>query len=162
PRGTAAATKGRATDTAAWRAGATWEGHAEKVNCLAFSPGGKTVASAADDSLVKVWDLKTGKELLSLKEPDGGGVRGVAFDPDGKTFATAGGDKAVRSWDAERGVQVQQFVGHTGATYCVLFTADGKTLVSGGGVANYPDKGQTGFGEIRLWDPATGKELANV
>ena len=154
--------KGEEKNATTWQERAPWEGHLDKVNRLAFAPDGKTLASASDDSTVKVWNLATGKELVGVKEPDGSGVRGVAFAPDGKTFATAGGDKAVRLWDAEKGTQIQQFGGHTGATYCVVFSPDGKTLVSGGGSANYPDKGQTGYGEIRLWDPTTGKERTSV
>jgi RNA polymerase sigma factor (sigma-70 family) len=160
--GTAAPTKDQAKNATTWQAGATWEGHVDQVNRLAFSPDGKTLVSTSDDSTVKVWNRATGKERVSLQEPDGGGVRGLAFAPDGKTFATAGGDKRVRLWDAEQGTQLQQFGGHTAATYSVVFTPDGKTLVSGGGCANYPDKGQTGYGEIRFWDPATGKERTSV
>jgi RNA polymerase sigma factor (sigma-70 family) len=160
--GTAVLTKGQAKNATTWQVGTTWEGHVDKVNRLAFSPDGTTLASASDDSTVKIWNLATGKELRSLKEPDGGGIRGLAFALDGKTFATAGGDKGVRLWDAEKGTPLQQFGGHTAATYSVVFTPDGKTLVSGGGCANYPDRGQTGYGEIRLWDPATGKERASI
>jgi RNA polymerase sigma factor (sigma-70 family) len=159
--GTAAQRK-EAKRAATWQLRATLEGHSAAVNRLALPPDGKILASASDDSTVKVWDMATGKELAILKEPEGGGIRGVAFAPDGKTIATAGGDKAVRLWDAARGTQLQLFTGHTAATYSVVFTPDGKTLVSGGGCANYPDKGQNGYGEIRLWDPATGKEPTGV
>src|SRR5207244_797600 len=129
---------------------------------LTFAPGGTLLASASDDSTVKVWDLAARKELVSLKDPDGGGMRGLAFSPDRKTIATAGGDRIVRLWDVERGTQIQEFAGHTAPVFCVAFTVDGKSLVSGAGSANYPDKGQEGYGEIRIWDPATGKERANV
>lgn len=125
---------------------------------LAFSADGMVMASASDDSTVKVWDLAASKDVLTLQEPDGGGMRGVAFAPDRKTLATAGGDKVVRLWDAAKGTQLQEFRGHTAPAYSVLFSPDGKTLVSGGGYANYPDHGQTGYGELRFWDPETGKE----
>jgi RNA polymerase sigma factor (sigma-70 family) len=145
-----------------WRVRATLEGHTAAVNCLALSPDGKLLASASDDSTVKIWNPATAKEIITLKESDGGGIRGVAFAPDGKTLATAGGDKAVRLWDAAKGTQLQQFIGHTAATYSVRFTPDGKTLVSGGGCANYPDRGQNGYGEVRFWDPLTGKERTSL
>ena len=149
-------------DAAKWQVQATFEGHGERINRLTFAPGGKALASASDDSTVKVWDLATKKELVSLKDPDGGGMRGLAFAPDRKTIATAGGDKIIRLWDVERGTQIQEFAGHTAPVFCVVFSADGKSLVSGGGSSNYPDKGQNGYGEIRIWDPATGKERARV
>src|SRR5581483_5635333 len=49
--------------------------------------------------------------------------------------------------------------------YSVLFTPDGKTLVVGGGI-NDPVRrgggGGTSQGELKLWDPATGKQKAVV
>src|SRR5205823_3275473 len=41
-------------DAAKWQVRATFEGHTERVNRLTFAPGGKFVASASDDSTVKV------------------------------------------------------------------------------------------------------------
>jgi RNA polymerase sigma factor (sigma-70 family) len=145
-----------------WRMQTALEGHTDAVNRLAFSRDGRWLASASEDSTVIVWDVARGKALVTLKERVGGGVRNVAFAPDGKTLATVGGDTRVRWWHATDGAQLQEFHGHTAATFGVVFTPDGKTLVSGGGCVDRPERGQHGYGEIRLWDPQTGKERANV
>jgi WD40 repeat protein len=82
-------------DTAAGKELVTFEGHTGKVSGLAFSPGGRRLASICDDGTVKVWHTVTGKCLLTLQ----GGGRAVAFSPDGRRLAAAG-EKMVKVWDA--------------------------------------------------------------
>jgi WD40 repeat protein len=74
----------------------------ELVRSVAFSPEGEAVAWAADDGVVRVWDLRAGRERASLAGHDGhGGLlagRRIAFLPDGRSLVlwTAGG--RVRVW----------------------------------------------------------------
>ena len=53
---------------------------------MAFSPDGKTLATAGDDGTARLWNLATGQQIRSLtigSVP----VISVAFSPDGKTLA---------------------------------------------------------------------------
>src|ERR1700677_657897 len=72
-------------------------GHGEKIHGVAFSPDGKTLATASFDDTIKLWDFNTRKELLTLK----GHVRVycVAFNNDGTLLASGGDDKSIRIWD---------------------------------------------------------------
>ena len=75
------------------------QAHAADIWSVAFSPDGARLASASIDRTVKVWDVATGDEVLSLRGHTGG-VLGVAFSPDGDLLASAGRDGTVRIWDA--------------------------------------------------------------
>ena len=57
---------------------------------LEFSPDQKTLASAGDDGVVKLWHVETGEELMTL-EKNGSVVGSPRFSPDGKILVTLGG-----------------------------------------------------------------------
>jgi WD40 repeat protein len=77
---------------------ATLTGHDARINSIAFSPDGKTLASASNDKTIKLWDIATGKNTVTLKRHTGS-VKSLAFSPDGKILASAGDDKTIRLWN---------------------------------------------------------------
>ncbi|MGE5224135.1 MAG: WD40 repeat domain-containing protein, partial [Omnitrophica WOR_2 bacterium] len=118
------------------------QAHAGGVWSANFSPDGTRLVTAGADSLVKVWDLATGKNLLTLTGhvdiPDrtvGGFYNGVlvaVYSPDGTLIASAGEDGIVRVWDAVTGAQLYALQGHPkkiGLTN-VCFSQDGSLLAA--------------------------------
>lgn len=75
---------------------ATFTGHTDTVQSVAYSPLGDTLASASDDGTVRLWDVEDYKPIAVLTGHKGS-VHAVAFSPDGKTLASAGYD-AVKLW----------------------------------------------------------------
>jgi WD40 repeat protein len=125
----------------------TLEGHEDAVLCVAFSPDNKRAVSGSADKTVRVWDVKTGKELACYKGHTGE-VLHVAFTPDGNRVLSAGADKTLRLWVEDEKKEPQTFEGHTDKITGIAVSADGSLLIS-----SSLDK------TVRVWDLETRKEL---
>jgi WD40 repeat protein len=72
----------------------TLRGHGDQVQALAWSPDRSRLASASADHTLKVWDIRSGQELLSFA----GDFSSVAWSPDGRRLAACQGS-IVQIWD---------------------------------------------------------------
>jgi WD40 repeat protein len=72
--------------------------------CLAFSPDGRYLAVAAARARsadIRLWDVRSAREVGRLKGHDGG-VVSLLFTPDGKRLLSGGMDTTVLVWDVAR------------------------------------------------------------
>lgn len=70
--------------------------HPAYVNGMAFTRDGSALATAALDKTMKLWDVKTGKELASYTHDRG--FMGMAFSADGSRMATADDKGGIQLW----------------------------------------------------------------
>jgi WD40 repeat protein len=80
--------------------------------------------------VIRVWDVSDGKVLTTAKVPHT--IRDIAVSHDGHWVAAACEDGAVRLFGTATGSEALVLKGHKGAVKNVLFSRDGKLLVSGG------------------------------
>jgi katanin p80 WD40 repeat-containing subunit B1 len=104
-----------------------YPGHSGAINSLKFSPDSKWVASASDDGLVKIWDLKAGRLLTDLKGHTGP-VNSLEFHPNEFLLASGSSDRTVRFWDLEKMENVSTSPAVAGPIKETMFDPSGKCL----------------------------------
>src|SRR2546425_258090 len=69
-------------------------GHIGILQGLVFTPDGQQVVSTGDDKFIRVWDLRSGKTVRTIRGQTGPGDEGkiyaMAFSPDGRWLAVGG------------------------------------------------------------------------
>lgn len=99
--------------------------------------------SGSDDGKAKIWDLPSGRQVLSLDNKEK--VTTVAFSPYGKR-AVSGTEKGnINLWSIPAGVQEKTLRGHTKEVTQAVFTNDGRYLLTASADST-----------IRLWNVETG------
>jgi WD40 repeat protein len=115
-------------------------GHHNIIYEIAWSPDGRTLASASADRTACLWSWQNDR----LRETPIGHadyVFCVAWSPDGRILATGANDETIRLSDGRTGEPIRDLCGHTGPIYSIAWSPDGRTLASGSFDRT-----------IRLWD----------
>jgi WD40 repeat protein/class 3 adenylate cyclase len=99
-------------------------------NSVAFSPDGKQLLIATGYGPVQAWDVATRQMLRDFTgDARDNGFYDAVFSPDGK-YVAGTSPFGVLLWDAQSGTLVRRYTGGGGP---VVFSSDGKYLLSGGG-----------------------------
>jgi serine/threonine protein kinase len=90
---------------------------------LAYDAKHETLAAAASDQSIQLWNVGFPIHLKQVLRGHEGAVTGVSFSSDGQRLASCGADGTVRIWDAEEGMELFALKGYDGGT-AVLFRSE--------------------------------------
>jgi WD40 repeat protein len=135
-------------DARSFKKGPRLAGHTGGAFGVAFMPDRRHLASAGADGTVRVWEVATGREVRTLKQP-GAEFRSVAVHPAGAYVAAATVRGAVVVWDATSDQPVLTLSTSGGAGQRLAFSPDGRSLA-----ASDPDG-------VRAWSVPDGRVLFN-
>ena len=117
------------------------------TSALRYSPDG-TLLAAGSYTLIRIWEVETGKILLSANTEHkrgnttfGSYLEPLVFSPDGAILANGLDRGVIQLWDVTTGDAIAVLDGHTQKVETLAFSPDGQTLVSTGE-----------DGTILLWD----------
>lgn len=122
--------------------------HPDEVWNAEFSPDGKFIASACNDSGVRLWNIETG-EMRRISEQKGAWK--VSFYPDGKRLAVASSSNSnpiVKIYEISTGKEVFTLEKHTKRIRALDVSPDGKSIATGGMDGN-----------VIIWNAESGAEL---
>ncbi|KAG2757645.1 WD40 repeat-like protein [Suillus brevipes Sb2] len=124
-----------------------WTGHTEGVESVCWSRDGRRVLSGSDDGTARQWEVESEEtmpepleNILASIETGHNNVLAVVYSPDTTLIATSGQDgpwtgepieSSVKVWDSKTGKLVATLKGHTDIVWCLAWTKDRKTLISG-------------------------------
>jgi WD40 repeat protein len=128
-------------------------GHTGKVTGLAFADAGRLLYSAGDDKQVRVWDVRTQRELRSIAAADG--VLQMALLADEKRVVLADDDQSVRVADLTGTAPPVMLGRHAHTIRSLAVSHDGRRAVSGG-------FGSGNDAEIVVWDLVRARELRRI
>ena len=133
---------------------ARYEGHAGRVTTARF-PCHFTVMTASIDGTIRIWDRISGNPVQTIRVNEGGdqfgeGVEDAAYSQNCDWIVhTAGNDAVV--WDTHGEAPLFRFSGHTRPLTSVSFLPGDSRILTA-----------SMDGTARIWDVATGLELARM
>jgi len=120
----------------------------EPAGGIAWSPDGRRLAVTDASGALAIWDVERGS-LLVQAQPHDGWVDGPLWTPDGSAIVTVGRDRAVRLSSAEDLAVRWQATAPERVCYSVALSGDGACVACA-----------HGDGAVRVWETASGRELA--
>lgn len=120
-------------------------GHTRKVAHVLFHPTVQNIlVSSSLDCTVRIWNVATGENLITLKHPDV--VTSMSFSYNGDYLATVCRDKQIRVWDIRKKEILSKGQGHFGAKNQRVVWLGNTSRLATTGFSKLSDR------QIAVWD----------
>jgi WD40 repeat protein len=140
----------RLSESDNWQCVRVLSGHQSWVTAVAFNPRSATLVSGSLDDTIKVWDLQTGAEMVTLQGHPRG-VNDLRISTKGQVLVSCGDDGTVKVWNLSAGRLIHTLEGHARDVTSVTIGHKGWILASG-------SKDKT----IKLWKLDKGNAIRTL
>ncbi|KIK37469.1 hypothetical protein CY34DRAFT_43057, partial [Suillus luteus UH-Slu-Lm8-n1] len=123
-------------------------GHTNSVWGAIHLPDGQRIITCSLDGSLRVWNVKSGKQIEKDWRNGDSPVWSIALSPDGKKVVSGSGNGAVRLWDIDTCKVVKKWKGHTRAVMSFCWSRDGRRVLSG-----------SWDGTARQWEVESGETM---
>jgi WD40 repeat protein len=141
-------------------------------SAFTFNKDGSLLASATEAASIKINEVASGREILTISLPRSLWVDSLAWSADGRLLASSQPETragvnftdadsmenysglfshSIKLWDAATGRELRTLTGHTANIRATTFSPDSRLLASSGYDAL-----------VKLWDTATGREIMTL
>src|SRR5882757_3815403 len=125
-----------------------FEGHTNAVHGVIHLPDGRRIMTCSEDGSLRMWNLKSGKQIGNDWRENKSGEQDIALSPDGKQVVNGSEDGAVKLWNIDTGKIIAKWKGHADGVRSVRWTQDGGRVLSG-----------SSDGTPRVWDVERGETI---
>ncbi len=120
-------------------------GHSDDVNAVAITPDGKYIVSGSKDKNIKLWDIKTGKEIRTFTGHTHS-IYSITVTSNSKYILSGSGDGTIKLWSIKTGKIIRTFKGNSSPINSV--STNGDYVISG-----------NDHWMLDLWSLKTGKRI---
>lgn len=127
-------------------------GKKDKISCVSFSNDGANIAAGMYNGSIRVFNVKTGQEVLTMSERHAERVRHLTYISDSAIIVSASTDKSVMFWRADDGERLRLMPDiHTKDVLYLAFSNDYRRMATA-----------SADGTIKVWDTQTDTLVANL
>ncbi|KAH7915632.1 WD40-repeat-containing domain protein [Hygrophoropsis aurantiaca] len=99
------------------------------IECVTFSPDGARIACGNEEGILKIWDVSSSNEILTIAPPSPFVLSSIRFSPDGLKIVGGTSEGHVQLWDASNGQSIADLDGHGSKVKSFVFTLDSSRII---------------------------------